>query len=132
MLFYSQSKGIWTDDQGEVIVAGCYAGNGQWKNDPASQALRDHGPLPRGKYSISPPHTIPHLGLAMCLTPAPTNEMYGRGGFFAHLENRAHPGESSDGCVVFENDAVGLSGYQKLIKIGMLLAIAGNQLTVTA
>jgi hypothetical protein len=124
MLFYSQSKGEWTNDQGEVIVSGCYAGRGIFKNDPASQGIEDGGPLPQGQYTISPLHTIPHLGPAMALTPAPANTMFGRGGFFNHLENPAHPGESSDGCIVFPN-------YEALDKIETLRAAGQDQVMVT-
>ena len=42
------------------------------KNNPAAQEVHDVGPLPQGQYTISPVHTIPHLGLSMALTPAPT------------------------------------------------------------
>ena len=124
MLFYSQSKGEWTDDQGEVIVSGCYAGRGQYKNNPGEDATHGLGPLPRGQYTIGPLHTIPHLGPAMALTPAPTNEMHGRWGFFAHLDNPAHPGDSSDGCIV-------VPGSQWLTKLNNLVTFDQDQVTVT-
>lgn len=41
MMFYSQSRGEWTDASA-VIVAGCYAGNGPEKNNPESQGQLDH------------------------------------------------------------------------------------------
>ena len=129
MLYYRQSKGEWTDDLGEVIVSGCYAGKGAGKNDPSDQEIHGCGPLPQGQYTISPLHTIPHLGPAMALTPAPTNQMFGRSGFFVHLENPAHLGESSDGCIVFASDPT-LSGYQKQLVIEARRAAGDGQLTV--
>lgn len=100
MLTYSQSRGWWTLEDGPVIVMGCYSGKNACKNEPASEFMANIGVLPRGKYTLGPLHTIPHLGPAMPLTPAPTNDMEGRFGFFVHLDNPAHPGESSDGCIV--------------------------------
>lgn len=109
MLNYIQSTGEWTDEAGLVIVSGCYAGKGACKNQWTDDAVIGNGPLPRGQYTISPLHIIPHLGPAMALTPAPENDMHGRSGFFAHLDNRAHPGESSEGCIVFPDHAAQLA-----------------------
>jgi hypothetical protein len=131
MLFYSQRKGEWTDDLGEVIASGCYAGNGIYKNDPSQQAVKNHGPLPQGQYTISPLHTIPHLGPAMILTPAISNEMFARSDFFAHLDNPAHPGHSSNGCIVFANDGE-LSGHEKQMLIEARRAAGEDQVTVIA
>jgi hypothetical protein len=54
MLFYSRSTGEWTDELGEVIVSGCYAGKGVFKNELVDDAMKGLGPLPRGQYTISP------------------------------------------------------------------------------
>jgi hypothetical protein len=138
MLFYSQTKGQFTNDSGAVVIDGCYAGrdvpNGFYgKNNPVCQAAHDIGPLPQGQYTISPLHAIPHLGPAMALTPAPDNEMFARSGFFIHLDNPIHIGASSDGCIVCAGDPNGpLAGYQKQAKLEALRCGGEDQLTVTA
>src|SRR5271157_1838672 len=104
MLYYSQAAGIFVLDN-VVTIQGAYAGNGVWKNHNQSQDVRDHGPLPANCYTLGPLHTVPHLGPCMSLTPDPDGQMYGRSGFFVHLDNPAHPGQSSDGCIVLANDS---------------------------
>lgn len=131
MLFYSQRSGTITRDD-VVLVSGCYAGrdctkvspfvNG--KNDPEWEFLHNCGPLPRGIYTPSPLHTIPHLGPCMALSPDPANQMFGRSGFFLHLDNPAHPGQSSDGCIV-------LPSHNELNAIEYWRAQGENQVTVT-
>lgn len=128
MLFYSQAAGLFTID-GVVTIQGCYSGNGVWKNHNASQNVRNSGPLPTGQYTLSPLHTIPHLGPSMALTPAPANTMFGRSGFFVHLDNPAHPGQSSDGCIVLANDSF-MTGMAKLQALEKLRASGEDQLTV--
>lgn len=99
MLLYSQTAGIFTRDQ-DIICEGCYAGRGDGKDNPDMQGVHGEGPLPQGLYIIGELERLPHLGPCRSLTPAGTNNMYGRSGFFMHLDNPAHPGESSDGCIV--------------------------------
>jgi hypothetical protein len=100
MWFYSQSTGIVKHNEEEICVG--YAGNGIWKNDPASQSIHNHGPLPRGTYRMEKPvqqhPTVGHY--AIPLQPAMDNQMFGRNGFFWHGDSIAHPGEASDGCIV--------------------------------
>lgn len=112
-MIYQQSTGALTDDDGVFLCTG-YAGrdgvvlmegrppvNG--KNNPELQNLHNVGPLPRGTYTISPLHVVPHLGPCCALTPDPANVMFGRSGFFIHLDNPAHVGASSDGCIVLHS-----------------------------
>ena len=54
------------------------------------------GPIPVGDYTIHTPAIDVHLGLSARLTPAQTNVMFNRGGFFIH--GRGPHG--SDGCIV--------------------------------
>jgi len=101
-------KTIWTFSQrdgliyrdGTTIGQG-YAGKGLGKNNPAMQDIHGEGPLPCGFYTIGDPIDEPHTGhYSLPLTPDPGNEMFSRSGFFWHGDNPAHPGESSDGCIV--------------------------------
>jgi hypothetical protein len=137
MLFYSQGKGVWTNEAGEVLVSGCYAGIGSGKNNPDMQTVHNVGPLPQGVYGIGPLMIHPpgdplrHLGPCMSLTPHPTNTMFGRSGFFIHLDNPAHPGMSSNGCIVPQGDG-NMSGLGKLQKIDYLREKGEAVVTVTA
>ena len=100
-----QQTGKFTFPDGTVVAG--YSGNGQWKDNPASQDVKDHGPLPQGKYAgvkLFDPH--PRVGAyAIELEPDPTNEMFGRGGFFLHGDSFDHSGDASDGCIVLPHDA---------------------------
>ncbi|PVB76052.1 DUF2778 domain-containing protein [Salmonella enterica subsp. enterica serovar Legon] len=78
-----------------------YAGAPGYKNDPSQQCVSDHGPLPRGTYTISEPFYHPHAkAWTLRLTPSSTNNMCGRGGFLIHGDSLAHPGAASNGCIV--------------------------------
>ncbi len=98
--YFSQKTGVIRHDD-EIVTAG-YSGNGPWKNDPKSQTIHNHGPLPRGKYTMGVPvqqhPTVGHYAIPLC--PVPENQMFGRSGFYWHGDSMAHPGEASDGCIV--------------------------------
>ena len=83
-----------------------WSGHSAGKNNPAMVSVHGVGPIPPGRYTIGDPKEPPdHLGpLAMPLTPHPSNNMHGRGGFFIHGANPAHPELSSDGCLIFGYD----------------------------
>jgi len=99
-MIYSQSTGDLFNADGSLIGTG-YAGNNQWKNDPASQNVKDHGPLPQGWYTIGSPYSSPQTGpFTLPLTPDPSNEMFDREGFKIHGDNVSDPGFGSDGCIV--------------------------------
>ncbi len=108
MWFYSQRTGIIRHDD-EIVTCG-YAGNdsgGQCKNNPDAQNVKDHGPLPRGRYTMGVPvWQHPDVGhYAIPLIPHADNEMWGRGGFFWHGDNPNHMGQSSDGCIISTLDS---------------------------
>jgi hypothetical protein len=99
-------------------VATCYSGRGTGKDNPAfcnaqmgTLGPGNFGPLPPGKYTISPAEDNPKLGpIAMRLIPDPANVMFGRAGFFIHADSVTHPGEASEGCIVPVQGAAGESG----------------------
>ena len=99
MWMYQQSTGFLTTPSGNMLAT-CYAGQGAGKNQPTWQSVSNTGPLPQGDYAIGSLHTDPHLGPCLELTPSAGTRMRGRSGFFCHLDNPAHVGDSSDGCVV--------------------------------
>lgn len=97
---YHQRTGEIT--RGTVTLRGGYAGRGAGRNNPAMQQVQGIGPLPQGSYTIGTPRDSRHVGhYAMPLTPATGNQMYGRSSFYLHGDSHAHPGDASDGCVVF-------------------------------
>lgn len=66
------------------------------------QQVQGTGPLPQGSYAVGAPRDSRHVGhYAMPLTPAAGTQMYGRSAFYIHGDSHAHPGEASDGCMVF-------------------------------
>jgi hypothetical protein len=135
MLFYNRQPGELTDTTSNVTLDGFYAGMNLGKNNPAMQDVHNVGPLPAGIYTIGqlmihpPGDPLRHLGPCMSLTPDPANVMFGRSGFFFHLDNPAHVGASSDGCIVAMNDA-SMTGYAKLQRIDALRAAGENLVTV--
>lgn len=103
MWTYEQSTGQLFDDGGALIATG-YSGFGADKNQPANQSVADLGPIPAGEYSIGNPECVnapgPHGPFVLRLTPAPTNNMFGRDGFLIHGDSVEHPGTASHGCII--------------------------------
>ena len=79
-----------------------YAGNGACVNDASMTWVKEHGPLPVGRYFIGAPQDRPgSVGVfALPLEPDPANDMMGRGSFWIHGDNPAMDHSASDGCVV--------------------------------
>jgi hypothetical protein len=78
-----------------------YAGRNQCKNSPACISRRGVGPLPVGRYLVTPVAQHPGLGPdVLALEPDATNVMFGRSGFYIHGDSRQHPGNSSSGCII--------------------------------
>jgi len=74
---------------------------GEGKNDPAAQDERGIGPIPAGRYSISPLFTHPTAGpYTMRLTALPGTETFGRSGFLIHGDSLRRPGTASHGCII--------------------------------
>lgn len=111
---YSQSTGQLThvdaDGNTDYTAGPGYAGNGEGLNNPAMQSTPNIGPLPQGDYTIGPMQENPIHGgrvilhQSMRLTPAPGNDMSGRGGFFMHRDNGRNNLSASNGCII-ESDA---------------------------
>lgn len=100
---------LWSQSTGHLLrpgptsligVAYGYSGNGEHKNNPLSEAIRTHGPIPCGLYLIGQPYPHPKLGpLTMNLDPI-GHDACGRSAFRIHGDSAAHPGAASDGCIV--------------------------------
>jgi hypothetical protein len=120
---YQQSTGILTHNG--VELASDYSGNGPGVNNDADQSVPNVGPIPQGVYTISPPHADAKVGpIAMCLTPAPTNEMFGRGDFLIHGDTAAMNHTASHGCIIMPKVT--------RVAIGTAVMAGDNQLTVVA
>jgi hypothetical protein len=88
-------------NQNSIQVGSGYSGHGPGLNNPAYCNVPDVGPLPCGTYTICPAADNPHVGLfAMRLIPDPTNQMFGRAGFFIHGDNPQMNHTASDGCII--------------------------------
>lgn len=110
-LTYVQRTGeLWLD--GRLLCRG-YAGldldgdgileQGEGVNDPSSQAVKNVGPIPVGRYQIGPPQHHPTAGgYVMRLTPLPGTQTFGRSGFLIHGDNvdPTKRGTASHGCIV--------------------------------
>lgn len=97
---YEQSTGHLSDKNGKVVATG-YAGKGEHKNKPSDQNMVGVGPLPQGRYTLSPPRTSQKTGpYAMDLIPDASNEMYGRSAFQMHGDSIKAPGTASSGCII--------------------------------
>jgi hypothetical protein len=70
-------------------------------NNPVYQYTPKIGPLPVGWYTFGDPVEGTHLGpFAIPLTPDPTNDMRGRGGFYCHADTIGRPRCASEGCII--------------------------------
>jgi len=97
---YEQKTGRLTDSKGSIMGVG-YSGNGQGKNNPLMQDVKNVGVIPRGKYMIGNPYDSPHTGaFTLPLIPDPTNKMFGRNEFKIHGDNISAPGTASQGCII--------------------------------
>lgn len=144
-LNYSQTTGVWTLDNGVVIVppGHSWAGNDsnpnynpdhqQGKNNHLMQDVPNVGPLPCGVYRFGPWAMSKeesaklgypaHLGVGIARLTQIAGESYGRDGFFVHgpAMDPAKHGQESRGCPVVEHD----------YRINQIAARKPDTLTVT-
>lgn len=96
MWVYDQKTGNLT--RNEKLVGLGYSGTGEGRNNPASEAVPNVGPIPRGLYSIGKAYAHPKLGpVVMNLDPIGHNAL-GRTAFRIHGDNAKH--DASEGCVI--------------------------------
>lgn len=141
----SQSTGVWTKDNGIVIVSPgcCWSGNDSnpnvnpdcihGKNNPLAESEHCIGPTPKGlwrfgEWAFTPEDVArlgypAHLGLITCHLTQIGGESYGRDGFYVHgpSSDPALYGQESEGCQVM------LHNYRVAIA-----AMLPDTLTVTA
>ena len=99
MWVYDQPTGQIFHD--EKAVGTGYSGKGEGKDNPAMESVHNVGPIPKGRYTIGPPHnTLTHGPYVLPLTPDPDNLMHRRSGFLIHGDSRKAPGTASEGCII--------------------------------
>ena len=102
---YKQSTGELFNGGGALLGRG-YSGNGPALNDPGSDHIHDHGPIPRGQFTIGAP-TNEKGPLTLPLTPIPAPDLswlHGRAGFLIHGDNAAMNHTASEGCIIMGHD----------------------------
>lgn len=109
-------------NQNLIAVGHGYAGHSEGLNNPTMCNIPDVGPLPTGKYTIESAHDNPHVGkFAMRLDPDPTNQMYGRAGFFIHGDNPEMNHTASDGCIILaraiRNDVANSADNELIVEV---------------
>ena len=96
-----------------ILLGTGYSGAGDGKNNPATQSMKNVGPIPVGLYRIgSPVDTVTHGPHVLPLTPNPQNSMFGRDGFLIHGDSVVAPGTASEGCIILSRavrDAISAS-----------------------
>ena len=102
MIKFDRKLGTLFNDRGAVIATGIWAGHGDARNDPSREREKMIGPLPAGMYTMRDPRDSDHLGsYVIDLEPHPGNQMYGRGLFRIHGDNKTpDPNDASNGCII--------------------------------
>jgi len=120
---YHQSTGeLWRD--GKLITTG-YSGAPGHVNATASEGIRNHGPIPRGRWRmfyVYQRHA--RLGpLAIALKPE-GHKALGRSDFMIHADSVRKPGTASQGCIILPHAArvamaacVGKGGDGELVDV---------------
>lgn len=104
MWVYEQDTGRLHKPDGGVIATGYSGGNcgsnPEAINNHAMQDRHNIGPIVCGRFTFGTPINGSHLGpLAIPLIPDPSNQMFGRSGFFCHGDTNP-PGKASKGCII--------------------------------
>ena len=101
---FEQRTGKLYNPSGGYVATG-YSGGNCGKdpvgiNNPDMQGVKGVGPLPVGTYTRGEVVLQSHLGpFAIPLTPDPSNDMLGRGGFYMHGDTTPS-GKASEGCII--------------------------------
>jgi len=97
---YEQSTGNFYIS-GVFLERGFAGVKGEHQNNPASQCMKNIGPLPRGRYRMEKAIKSKYKK-AIQLTPFPETDMCQpvRDQFFIHGDNRKFPRTGSTGCIV--------------------------------
>jgi len=97
-----------------------YSGTGLGRNNPAYEAVKNTGPIPKGTYSIGAAYTDATKGpVVMRLTPSGGQDMHGRDAFLIHGDNARN--DASEGCIILSRairDQISASSDRTLSVVG--------------
>lgn len=105
MWTWDQSAGMLKASNGKTVATG-YSGKGSGKNNPAAQAIRAVGPIPRGLWKIGAPYNSKNVGpfaLPLYAVDGKLDDVHaptGRSAFRIHGDSARNPGNSSNGCII--------------------------------
>ncbi len=121
---WDQSAGVLTRNGESVTGGNGYSGAGRGKNNPAMQAARGVGPVPRGIWVIGAPYQSKNTGpFTMPLTARdekPKDDIHqptGRSAFRIHGDSIKNPGTASHGCIIlprFVREKIWKSGDREI------------------
>jgi hypothetical protein len=102
---FDRSAGVLTHQGGSAFSTPAFSGNGLYRNNPASEAVPNHGPIPAGQYYITEPYAYNALGnifFKLFPTEGGMTDSKNLGGGIVRGEFRLHPGNISNGCVTID------------------------------
>ncbi|AWK41328.1 DUF2778 domain-containing protein [Photorhabdus laumondii subsp. laumondii] len=85
------------------LIGHGWSGQGIHKNNPASEGIKNLGPIPRGYYKITGENSSKGP-MTIILDPCSYNDMHGRSAFRIHGASRKDPEHSSEGCIILNRD----------------------------
>jgi hypothetical protein len=102
---FDRSAGVLSHQGGSRFSSPAFSGNGIYRNDPASEAIANHGPIPAGQYYITEPYAYSALGnifFKLFPTEGGLTDSKNLGGGIVRGAFRLHPGNISNGCVTID------------------------------
>lgn len=97
LLYHSGTGETYLDGQFEGIG---YSGTLAYRNKPEAEDLKQLGPIPRGRYTMSlcDPKEHPHLASPVFRLTPKGHDAFKRTGFLLHGDNTKH--DASHGCII--------------------------------
>jgi hypothetical protein len=103
MLSYSQKTGL-LSNEGVALGYG-YAGRDKGLNNPDYEMVKNTGPIPVGVWEFGIWHNSAEFGPIVCyLRPVGGQNVFGRGGFMIHGDNKKMNYSASEGCIILSRN----------------------------
>jgi hypothetical protein len=100
---YDISDGTLNTPDGKLYIG--YSGKGIYKNDPNATHIRNKGPIPAGEWGIVGYLDHNKLG-PNTITLDKKSVDSQRDNFLIHADNKNHPGQASNGCIIMPKFAL--------------------------